>query len=205
MSLDPKGSTRIERVDLYPTPLWMANMSVNTQQERKVSLNEDLLSFIRGEYDNNPDSPKKSNRAGGWQSRTDLHKEPAMNELGQQIYNVCKTIFPDINGMNITQMWAAINFEHSYNVLHCHGTHYDLSGAYYLQIPENSGRIAFRDPRHAAINHYWSTAKIHRGEWHWRLPVESDLMLWPSYLDHFVEPSKSKDPRVMISFDIKFT
>jgi len=30
-------------------------------------------------------------------------------------------------------------------------------------------------------------------------------MLWPSYLDHFVEPSKSKDPRVMISFDIKFT
>ena len=162
MSLDPKGSTTIERVDLYPTPLWMSNIGVNTQQERKVSLNEDLLSFIRGEYDKNPDSPKKSNRQGGWQSRTDLHKEPAMNELGQQVFNVCKTIFPDITGMNITQMWAA-------------------------------------------INHYWSTAKIHKGEWHWRLPVESDLMLWPPYLDHFVEPSKSKDPRVMISFDIKFT
>ena len=40
MSLDPKGSTTIERVDLYPTPLWMSNIGVNTQQERKVSLNE---------------------------------------------------------------------------------------------------------------------------------------------------------------------
>ena len=35
MSLDPKGSTRIDRVDLYPTPLWSANIGVNTQQERK--------------------------------------------------------------------------------------------------------------------------------------------------------------------------
>ena len=205
MSLDPKGSTRIDRVDLYPTPLWSANISVNTQQERKVSLNEDLLSFIRGEYDKNPNSPKKSNREGGWQSHSNLHKDPAIKDLGQQIFNVCKTIFPDIKGMKFTQMWAAINFEHSYNMLHAHGTNYDLSGAYYLQVPENSGRIAFRDPRHAAINHYWSTVKIENGEYHWRLPKESDLMLWPPFLDHFVEPSKSKDPRVMISFDIKFT
>ena len=204
MSLDPKGSTRIERIDLYPTPLWMANLTTNTQQERKVSLNEDLLSFIRGEFEKNPESPQKSNREGGWQSR-DIQNEPATKELGQQIFNVSKTIFPEITGMNILQMWAAINFENSYNILHAHGTHYDLSGAYYLQVPEKSGRIGFRDPRHAAINHYWSTAKISKGEWHWRSPVESDLMLWPPFLDHQVEPSKSKDPRVMISFDLKFT
>jgi len=205
MSLDPKGSTRIEKVNLYPTPVWLANLALNTQKERKVSLNEDLLSFIRGEFDKNPNSPKKSNRNGGWQSRADLHKDPSMQELGQQIFNVCKTIFPHIKGMKITQMWAAINFEHSYNVLHSHGTHYDLSGAYYLQVPEKSGRIALRDPRPAAINHYWSNTYIDKGEYHWKKPQESDLMLWPSFLDHFVEPSKSKDPRVMISFDIKFT
>ena len=104
MSLDPKGSTRIDRVDLYPTPLWSANISVNTQQERKVSLNEDLLSFIRGEYDKNPNSPKKSNREGGWQSHSNLHKDPAIKDLGQQVFNVCKTIFPDIKGMKFTQM-----------------------------------------------------------------------------------------------------
>tara|TARA_Y100001938_G_scaffold132449_1_gene190738 strand:+ start:487 stop:1104 length:618 start_codon:yes stop_codon:yes gene_type:complete len=205
MSLNPAGSTTIERVDLYPTPLWMANISTNTQKERQVSLNEDILSFIRGEYEKNPEAPKKSNREGGWQSRTDLYKEEVMKELGQQIYNVSKTIFPNIKGMKIKQMWAAINFEHSYNILHCHSSHYDMSGAYYLQVPENSGRIAFRDPRHAAINHYFSVVKIHQGEWHWRMPKESDLMLWPPYLDHFVEPSKSKDPRVMISFDLNFS
>ena len=204
MSLDPAGSVQIKRTDLYPTPLWHTNLPTNNVKERKVSLNEDLLNFIKEEYKKNPEIVSKSNKGGGWQSRTDLHKEPIMDELGNHIYNVCKTIFPQIKGMHITQMWAAINFEHSYNLIHCHGNMYHLSGAYYLQVPKDSGRIAFRDPRHAAINHYWSNKQIDNGEHHWREPQESDLMLWPTFLDHFVEPSKSKDPRVMISFDLRF-
>ena len=50
----------------------------------------------------------------------------------------------------------------------------------------------------------YSNKQIDNGEHHWREPQESDLMLWPTFLDHFVEPSKSKDPRVMISFDLSF-
>jgi hypothetical protein len=30
-------------------------------------------------------------------------------------------------------------------------------------------------------------------------------MLWPSYLDHFVEPSKANKERISISFDIILT
>lgn len=205
MSLKPDGSVQIRTNNIYPTPIWTANLPVNTRQERKVSLNEDILTFIRGEFEKNPAIVEKSNKGGGWQSRTDLQKEPIFEDLGNHIYNVCKTLFPNIKGMQITQLWAAINFEHSYNVIHSHGNHYHLSGSYYLQVPENSGRIAFRDPRHAAINHYWSNTYIDHGEFHWRTPQESDLMLWPSFLDHMVEPSKSKDPRVMISFDLLFT
>jgi len=33
-------------------------------------------------------------------------------------------------------------------------------------------------------------------------PREGDLMLWPAYLDHFVEPSNSDEERISISFDI---
>ena len=204
MSLNPDGSVQIKTNNIYPTPIWTTNLPANTRQERKVSLNEDILTFIRGEFEKSPAIVEKSNK-GGWQSRTDLYDEPIFQDLGNHIYNVCKTIFPHIKGMQIKQMWAAINFENSYNLIHCHGNHYHLSGSYYLQVPENSGRIAFRDPRHAAINHYWSNVHIDHGEFHWRTPQESDLMLWPSFLDHMVEPSKSKDPRVMISFDLLFT
>mgnify|MGYP001282737876 CR=1 FL=1 len=204
MSLDPKGSVQIEQRNLYPTPIWITNLVTNTQQDKKVSLNEDLLSFIRGEFEKSPEIIEKSNRGGGWQSRTNLQKEPAVKELGQQIYNVCKTIFPHIKGMRVEQMWAAINFEHSWNKLHSHGD-YHMSGAYYLQVPVNSGRISYRDPREGAINNVWCSTHIDKGEWAWFEPKESDLMIWPAHLPHMVEPSKSKDPRVMISFDIKFT
>ena len=38
MSLDPKGSTRIDRVDLYSTPLWSANISVNFDDRIELEL-----------------------------------------------------------------------------------------------------------------------------------------------------------------------
>ena len=31
---------------------------------------------------------------------------------------------------------------------------------------------------------------------------EHDLLMFPSYLDHYVEPSKSDEDRIMISFDL---
>tara|TARA_E500000318_G_scaffold111162_1_gene128731 strand:+ start:2374 stop:2991 length:618 start_codon:yes stop_codon:yes gene_type:complete len=203
MSLDPKKSVQIETHNLWPTPLWICNLAKNTRQERKVSLNDDLISYIKGDIETNPKSAQKSNR-GGWQSTPDLHKKGIVDELGQDIYSVCKAIFPHIKKMKVEQMWAAVNFKDNWNSLHCHGGHYCLSGAYYLQVPENSGRLALRDPRPGAINNVWSSFMIDKGDYSWYTPKESDLMLWPPFLDHMVEPSNSDDPRIMISFDLNF-
>ena len=46
MSLNPKGSVQIETRNLWPTPLWTCNLAKNTRQERKVSMNDDLISYI---------------------------------------------------------------------------------------------------------------------------------------------------------------
>ena len=163
-----------------------------------------MLTYIQGLYEKNPDTKEKSNRYGGWQTDTNFYDESIIEPLKQDIWNVSKTIFPQIKGMYFTQMWAAINFKGSFNLLHCHGSSYSMSGAYYLQVPENSGRLAFRDPRPAAINNYWSINHLSRGEYSWWQPKESDLFLWPPFLDHMVEPSLSDQPRVMISFDLRF-
>ena len=194
------GRIEIHRNDLWSTPIWIVNLSDNDIHPTKTSLNEDLLNFVVGEVEKNPQVVKKSNR-GGWQSRTDLHKEPALEDLKKQIYNVCKSIFPPMQGMYFQQMWAGVNKKGHYNILHQHGQ-YMLSGGYYLQVPENSGKIQFRDPRPSAMANWIATNILRSGEWEGYTPKASDLMIWPAFLDHQVEPSQSDQDRIMISFDL---
>ena len=194
------GRIEIHRHDLWSTPLWKVNLSDNDIHPTKTSLNEDLLNFVVGEVEKNPQVIQKSNR-GGWQSRTDLHKEPALEDLKKQIYNVCKSIFPSMQGIYFQQMWAAVNKKGNYNILHQHGQ-YMLSGGYYLQVPENSGKVNFRDPRPGALSNWIATSVLRAGEWEVYMPKASDLMIWPAFLDHQVAPSQSDEDRIMISFDL---
>ena len=98
-------------------------------------------------------------------------------------------------------MWAAVNKKGDYNTIHQHGS-YVMSGAYYLQMPEDCGKISFRDPRPGALSNWLTNKVIRKGEFENYTPLESDLMLWPAFLDHFVHPSKSDNDRIMISFDL---
>ena len=194
------GRIEIHRSDLWSTPLWRVNLSDNDIHPTKTSLNEDLLQFVIGEVEKNPQVIEKSNR-GGWQSRVDLYNEPALEDLKKQIYNVCKSIFPSMQGIYFKQMWAGVNKKGHYNILHQHGN-YMMSGGYYLQVPENSGKIQFRDPRPSAMANWIATKVMRKGEWEGYTPKASDLMIWPAFLDHQVEPSQSDQDRIMISFDL---
>ena len=88
----------IERDNLWPTPIWRTKIEKFRIEERKVSFNEDMLRFIIDEVERDPKIVKKSNY-GGWQSRTDLHKDPATKELCQEIYDICKSMWPFIKGI----------------------------------------------------------------------------------------------------------
>ena len=142
---------------------------------------------------------EKSNR-GGWQSRTNLFEDEATKELQAQIVDVVRTIIP-FKKLWFAQMWAAVNKKGDYNTIHQHGS-YVMSGAYYLQMPEDCGKISFRDPRPGALSNWLTNKVIRKGEFENYTPLESDLMLWPAFLDHFVHPSKSDNDRIMISFDL---
>ena len=194
------GRIEIHRHDLWSTPLWKVNLSDNDIHPTKTSLNEDLIQFVIGEVEKNPQVIQKSNR-GGWQSRADLYKEPALEDLKKQIYNVCKSIFSSMSGIYFKQMWAAVNKRGNYNLLHQHGQ-YMMSGGYYLQVPKNSGKVNFRDPRPGALSNWITTNVLRDGEWEGYTPKTSDLALWPAFLDHQVEQSQSDQDRIMISFDL---
>ena len=60
----------------------------------------------------------------------------------------------------------------------------------------------FRDPRPGAIANIFLNNKFDNGEFKRMNLIEGLLAVWPPYLDHFVEPSKTDEERISISFDI---
>ena len=100
-------------------------------------------------------------------------------------------------------MWAIVNKGGAANARHHHGNS-DISAAYYVRAPINSGDIVFYDPRPAPVfshpkanNPNSLNAMVNSIN-----PVEGLLVLFPSYLDHSVNANMSDEERIVISFNI---
>ena len=196
----PKAPRKIIRQELlWPTPYWHTHIWDFMRSKTRVTFNEDFTNYILNEAENKP-SVIKSNR-GGWQSETIHPTDENYKPLVEQITEVLKHINLDIKGASIAQMWTNVNKKGDWNIIHQHGT-YTLSGTYYVKVPENGGRLTFRDPRPAAISNGFMVNKFDNGEFMNINLREGLLAIWPSYLDHFVEPSNSDEERISISFDL---
>mgnify|MGYP001302257608 CR=1 FL=1 len=105
----------------------------------------------------------------------------------------------------INNMWAIINTGGSANLRHQHGNS-TISGAYYVRAPRDSGDIVFYDPRPAPVYSHplAKTPNALNAMVNSISPVEGGLILFPSYLDHSVNPNLSKEERIVISFNISF-
>jgi len=146
---------------------------------------------------------KKSN-VGGWQSDLQDINSPHLCYLTDKIKKECFKINKNIKNVDIVQLWININKKNNWNVIHQHGYNH-ISGTYYVEVPIDSGNIVFRDPRPSAIANPFFRNCFDRGDLRSYVPEESLLLLFPSFLDHFVEPNMSEENRTSISFDIKIT
>lgn len=93
--------------------------------------------------------------------------------------------------------WAMIMRENAQSQVHCHPGA-DLSGVYYVKVPEeNPGSLCFLDPRPGAKNNrifQKDTKMIFQ-------PREGTGLVFPSWVDHYVEPHNTKETRISISFN----
>ena len=114
------------------------------------ALNDQLLRAIRRWQDEDPKGVSVSNSLG-WHSQYQLHKREefggiveaisfTLEKLGREI-NVVDTVRPVIDAS-----WVNVSPKYAANRMHVHPDVY-LSGVYYVQVPKNSGRLCFRDPR----------------------------------------------------------
>ena len=184
---------------MWSTPIWRTQLWDFMRSETRTTFNEHMTTWMKSQRDKHK-SVFKSNR-GGWQS--DLQKpegefEPLVNEIKQ----FCKSLPLNISEVSVEQLWFNINKKNDWNIIHNHGSHYHLSGTYYVRVPENSGRIVFRDPRPGQLLNNFMMERFDNNELYYKDIMEGLLMIWPSYVDHFVEPSQTNEERISISFDI---
>jgi uncharacterized protein (TIGR02466 family) len=180
----------------WATPIFISNLE--KMDDFNNNIKKTVIELIK---DN---SVFKSNR-GGWQSSLQNPEGDSLFYLTNKIKEKCSKIFKiEIKKINVTQIWINVNNKHNWNVIHQHGGENHLSGTYYVKSPNNSGDIVFRDPRPAAISNQFFRKFIDKGELRKYKPEDSLLILFPSFLDHFVEPNEVEDSRISISFDVKF-
>jgi uncharacterized protein (TIGR02466 family) len=181
----------------WSTPIWSVVL-----KDLKIDFNKKIEKFLI-KLKKRSKGRKLSNE-GGWQSEV-LNDCEELKPLLFFISKVCENLNLQIKTLEIHQIWANINKKNDYNQIHQHGGYYHLSGTYYVKTPKNCGSIFFRDPRPSAISNIFFVRNYEKSELKKYNVEEGLLMLWPSYLDHFVEPSKTNKERISISFDIVLT
>jgi uncharacterized protein (TIGR02466 family) len=195
---------------LFTTPILREATALTPEQrEEACRYFLELRSASAGE--------QKSNR-GGWHSDGNLfaanyRQLPALREV---VTKALFTYIGDVFGFRgeiqlALTGWTVINGPGAYNVPHNHAANL-LSGALYLAVPPGmkGGSIVFQDPRLNLNAHETEGMRRQKVRAPWMntsisvLPVAGEILIFPSWLNHWVEPYESDDPkslRIVLSFN----
>lgn len=188
----------------FPTPIWSTDVEVNNQEIynfcKKIQLQDP------GRIVSNQD---------GWQSNTiSIENHIELHPLMQEIFKYtaaaidCYNYNTENKSLNILNLWINVNnSKQSYNKQHIHANS-TISGVYYVKCNNNSGKICFtRDPKEEYIIE--TTGEIVEGnKFNYSVakysPKEGHLLLFPSWLPHYVENNEDDEERISIAFNVGF-
>jgi uncharacterized protein (TIGR02466 family) len=185
---------------IYSVPIWQSEYP-EFEDHKEI-----FLSTIEDYKKENP-SIKKSNIAG-YHSPETLHGVKEFRPLFEYICQLGMKATADLNFVEcdvaLTSAWVNINGSRQcMNSEHIHGDVF--SGVFYLQAPEESGKLVLQNP---AINRMWSGCALasqkneFTGESIRIEPIEGNIILFPSYLPHSVETNNHDEARIAISFNL---
>ena len=153
------------------------------------------------------ESLKKSN-AGGWHSP--LYDGKNMHVMLRSFFNELQKKMVDIYAdmgilkkPELLNYWIIVNNKYAYNQTHNHPFSF-FSGAFYIKVPENSGKITFKRPDPMAD---WLKLDVMNDNNSQMLRIEPKvdrLIVFPSYLEHCVEQNLTEDEddtRIVLSFN----
>jgi len=180
----------VEKIIPFYTPIWRFTSPINMDTYLQKCL----------EMESN-DGVYVSNK-GGYQSQSFLK-----DEFKNNFYEIYNFVIDSVNAIGkdteseyeLESAWVNINRKNNWNANHIHSQS-SISGCVYLKTNPDSGKIVFENPTPSI---HYNINKSIDGFFgiYWRLPIVGELIIFPSYLHHCVEPNNSEDIRVSIAFN----
>ena len=186
----------------FSTPIWTSKIN------NFENINNEMFEYITSLQKKDPGGIIKSNFKG-WHSKNFDMKNDTPKKFIESIKNHINIAINDMGwdltnqSVNIKSIWAIINEKDAWNQKH-HHSNSDLSAAYYVSAHEKCGDIVFYDPRSAPVHSHpiSKTPNKLNATVNSIKPEAGMLVLFPSYLEHSVNPNLSNKKRVVISFNI---
>ena len=187
----------IEPVNLFPTRIWQSRL--DSLKPRFPALIETVEAMRAAQ----PEPAGRSNRQGWNSVEKTLFDQPPFADLHAAIRACCDFALRQM-GLDKPnyrlESWANIHDRGGFNFLHMHDGCL-LSGAFYLRVPPGSGRLVFRDPRPGVIGSPFKGGGANGHSDVQLAPEEGLVVLFPNWLDHYVEPHENDIPRIALSFN----
>ena len=181
-------------LEIFPIPILVKKLKLDTKKIIKHCLS----------IKKKTDSVKISNK-GGWQSPPFIEDLFGLkNEILKHGEEYRKTIAYK-SELKLANMWININGNKDYNIEHSH-PHCVVSGVYYLT--SNNSDLVFLHPSSQVMEYDWNHDVLQSyNKYNSSVciftPFEDTLLLFPSWLQHRVEPNTNKEKRISISFNLR--
>jgi uncharacterized protein (TIGR02466 family) len=205
---DGVGEYRVEVIEIFKTPIFVKSTKLSIAELKEIKEECLKLRLV--------DSGQKLSNVNGWHSKADLFSQNGKTFpiVKQEIINSANSMIELLSGGNCVknliwkgQGWINISTSNDLNAPHDHPG-FQWSGVLYISIPEDidgsDGQIEFLDPRNSVYNtagriselqqYFASNIKIK--------PNNGTIILFPSYLRHWVYPHKSIKERISIAFNL---
>jgi uncharacterized protein (TIGR02466 family) len=209
---DDAGSGAARRTKVGVMPLF--STWIYTCEDGPKHLNEGLEQLARRLMQDSRNASRRTN-FGGWHYAFDLFKldEPVVREfhdqMAQHVQAFLNHFRPDGRKKKDDfrlEGWINVNRAGDFNVLHCHPGCF-VSATYYVKVPPDmkGGEIVFRDPRGPAVAMYETPGIelpwVGTGTGIPFSPATGQVILFPSWLEHRVEPFEGSTERISIAFN----
>jgi uncharacterized protein (TIGR02466 family) len=188
---------QLQSFDIFPTRIWQARLDV---------LRPHFAEWTRWVLALRAASPAPAGRTNrnGWNSREmDVLEGAVWAPLRHVIHSACATVLGEMGrGAQAFQLqsWVNLHDRGGFNFLHMHEGSL-LSGSFYLEVPAGSGALTFRDPRPGVL-HSMIKGSVPNGHADIHLtPSTGLLVLFPCWMEHYVEPHEGDEPRICIAFN----
>jgi uncharacterized protein (TIGR02466 family) len=209
----PSGNGQLVKAGVMP----LFSTWVYLCEDGPRHLNEGLEQLARRLMQEPGNAIRRSNH-GGWHYASNLFERPEpvvadfRDQMEQHVQAFLDSLRPAARQKEDRFRlygWINVNRAGDHNVLHCHPGCF-LSATYYVDVPPamKGGEIVFRDPRGPAVAMYDARGiklpwVVTSGRGIPFTPATGRLLLFPSWLEHCVEPFEGPGERISIAFNVR--